>query len=276
MASPLAVDIPGSSPYIRGMKNILFLTLVVGLIIACSDKKNSNSADRLISDFDNANKIGTIRQLTDDYRSIYPVFGPGDTIVFYQRLLLADVQDTFAYYPEERIKPYGLHISTGELYTLSQASEFPPAMLIDPAKLPNNFGKEPVFAVASPDSMSYAFETIEGTNKVHVIYLVEGDSIRQLTHGSVSCFLERFSSTGRYISAIYGKVPTWILIFDLIDGGAYRIPNDSGYVDYLTTFSTDDRMMMFVRSNNLYRFGSDFFGNITLFEFNNKIRSGDS
>ncbi|OGC94491.1 MAG: hypothetical protein A2W25_01535 [candidate division Zixibacteria bacterium RBG_16_53_22] len=239
---------------------------------ACSEKKGPGSSDWSGQGFGDATDIGTVTQLTDDYRSIYPVFGPGDTIVYYRRLLLTDAQDTFAYYPDELIKPYGKHISTGRLYTLSKASEFPSAREIDPVRLPHAFGKKPVFAVASPDSASYAFETVEGVNQVHTLFLVEGDSLRQISAGSVSCFLDRFSSTGRYLTAICGKVPTWILIFDLVDGGVYRIPHDGTYIDYLTSFSSDDRMMLFIRSNNAYRYGRDFFGNIDIFKFDGTRR----
>lgn len=252
---------------------ITILTML--LVLACSEKKGKGGSDRSGTGFKDARDMGNMTQLTDDYRSIYPVFGPGDTIVFYRRLLLTDVQDTFAYYPEELIKPYGKHIFTGELYTLSKAGEFPSAREISPARLPNDFGKKPVFAIASPDSVSYAFETIEGTSQVHTLYLVEGGSLRQITSGSVSCFLDRFSNTGRYLTAIYGRVPTWVLIFDLVDGGVYRVPHDSSYVDYLTSFSSDDQMMAFIRSNNAYRYGRDFFGNIILFKFKDSRHARD-
>ncbi len=255
------------------MKKGILLLLALLLAYACSGNKGRGGSAFSGFAYENAMTIGALKQLSDDERSIYPVFGPGDTIVFFQRLLLTDVLDTFIYHQDETIKPYGAHISSGELYTLSKASEFPSAQVLDPAKLPNDFGRQPVFAIASPDSQSYAFETAEGSSEVHTLYLVEGDSLRQITSGSVSCFLDRFSNTGRYLTAIYGKVPTWVLIFDLVEGGAYRIPHDSTFVDYLTSFSSDDHMMSFIRSNSAYRFGQDYFGNIFLFTFNDKSRA---
>jgi len=249
------------------MKNKMLLMVVSLVFLVCSrDGKQGNSRGFRAA-LKDATAIGTITQLSNDWRSIYPVFDPGDTIAFYRRLLLTDVQDTFAYYENERIRPYGVNIYTGELYTLSKNCEFPPSRELDPTKLPNDFGKKPTFAIASPDSVSYAFETVDGQSQVHTLYLVEGDSLRRITDGDVSCFLDRFSNTGRYLTAIYGKIPTWILIFDLIEGGVYRIPHDSDYVDYLTSFSSDDHKMLFIRSNRQYRYGRDFFGNIQLFTF---------
>jgi hypothetical protein len=249
------------------MKYALSAILLMALIMSCQDDRGREGVGRSGLSFENATQIGELRQITTDDRSIYPIFGPGDTIIFYQRMLLADIQDTFAYRPSETIKPYGVHITTGELYTLSKAGEIPLAWEADPDSLPDDFGRQPVYAIVAPDSFTYAFETVEGSNQVHTLYLVEGDSLRQITSGSVSCFLERFSNTGRYLTAVYGKIPTWVLIFDLVDGGVYRIPHDSIYVDYLTSFSPDDRMMLFIRSRNVYRHGRDFFGDIYLFTF---------
>jgi hypothetical protein len=242
----------------------LFAALIIG---GCSERKSAGVGDRFVRSLQDATTIGTLSQLTDDQRAIYPVFGPGDTIACYQRLLLTESEDTFAYYDDEMVKPYGVHVSSRELYTLSRAIDFPSALRIDTSKLPDHYGKDAEFAVASPDTLAYAFETVSGENQVHTLYLVTDDSVTQLSFGPTSCFLDRFSNTGRYLTAVYGKGPTWLLVYDLIRGGVYRIPHDSSFVDYLTVFSQYDEMMLFIRSDKNYRWGSDFFGDIWLFKF---------
>lgn len=217
-------------------------------------------------------KSGALERLTDDGRSIYPNFGPGDTIVFYQRLLLTDLADTFAYFPEDIIKPYGVNIKNGELYTLEGKPGFPSAKEIDVSRLPQIMGEETVWGVRSPDSGTIAFETIptKSKEKTHFIYLSVDDSVRQLTFGDVPCFIERFSNTGRYLTAVYNTGPTWLLIFDLKNNLLYKIErpeSDGDIADYLTSFSSDDSMMLFVRSKKEYLWGNDYFGDIWLLKF---------
>ena len=219
--------------------------------------------------FKDAALIGILKQLTSDERSIYPVFGPGDTIAFYQRLLLTDAQDTIAYRQKDLVKPYGIHTNNGELYTLSAPMEFPSNRKMELSEIPALYEDSSVYAISSPESSVYAFETLVGENQIHTIFLTMGDSLRQLSWGDTSCFLDRFSNSGRYLTAIYAQGPTWVLIFDLKFDKVYRIPNDSLAVDYLTSFSADDGEMLFIRSRKLYRWGHDFFGNIWEFKFSN-------
>jgi hypothetical protein len=252
-------------------RNIVILVL---LLAACGGKNNGDSqAEKFRHSMLNAETIATMTRITDDSRSIYQVFGPGDTIAFYQRLLLTDAEDTSMYYPEDMIKPYGKNLINDALYTLSSPAPFPSNDTIPRGNLPRKLGEETVYGVKSPDSSLFAYETValvnkEGTREAHRIYLVKGDSTRQLSFGDTSVFLDRFSNTGRYLTAIYGTMPTWLLIFDLKDDKVYRIKHDSTYVDYLTSFSPSDSMMMFIRSDSRYRLGRDFFGDIWLVRFN--------
>jgi hypothetical protein len=252
-------------------KNIVIMVL---LLAACGNKNDIESqGDKFRRSIISAETIATMTRITDDNRSIYQVFGPGDTIAFYQRLLLTDAEDTSMYYPEDLIKPYGKNLINNELYTLSNPAPFPPNDTIPRGNWPHRLGEETVYGVKSPDSSLFAYETValtnkEGTKEAHRIYLVNGDSTRQLSFGDTSVFLDRFSNTGRYLTAVYGTMPTWLLIFDLKEDKVYRIGHDSTYVDYLTSFSPSDSMMMFIRSDSRYRLGRDFFGDIWLVKFN--------
>lgn len=251
------------------MKREVFL-LISLLLLACGSRKLSET-DRFRVLAVDATKIGVLQRLTDDDRSIYPVFGPGDTIVYFQRFLLPDVADTFAYFSDETVKPYGVNINDGQLYTLDGKVDFPSNRVIEVSDLPKRAGEETIWGVASPDSGTFAFETVPEGGKTHLIYLAWGDSIRQLSFGNIPCFLDRFSNTGRFLTAIYGTGPTWILIFDLKANLIFRIErpeNDNASIDYLTSFSPDDRMMLFIRSDKKYRLEQDYFGDIWLLRFN--------
>jgi hypothetical protein len=251
-----------------------YIVVLVFLSAACGSKNNSDlQAEKFRRSMISAETIATLTRITDDSRSIYQVFGPGDTIAFYQRLLLTDAEDTSMYYPEDLIKPYGKNLINDQLYTLGSPATFPPSDTIQRGLLPRKMGEESVYGVKSPDSNLFAYETValinkEGSKGVHRIYLVNGDSTRQLSYGDTSVFLDRFSNTGRYLSAIYGSMPTWLLIFDIKEDKVYRIEHDSTFVDYLTSFSPSDSMMMFIRSDSKYRLGRDFFGDIWLARFN--------
>jgi hypothetical protein len=238
------------------------------LLLACGSDRSKETV-KFRNSAKNIGKIGVLQQLTDDGRSIYPIFAVGDSIVYYQRLLLTDLADTFAYFPEQIIKPYGVNLKSHELYTLQGKLDYPPSGEIEVTDLPKRSGESIVWAIRSQDSSMAAFETIpiEGTELTHVIYLVRGDSVQRLTYGDVSCFIDRFSNSGRYLTAIYNTGPAWILIFDLKENALYiidRSEQDGKVDDYLTTFSSDDRMMLFIRTAKEYTWNKDYFGDIWL------------
>jgi hypothetical protein len=247
---------------------LLFLSLTV---LSCSEgEKGRRSAfpERAVD----VATTGSLKQLTDDNRSIYPVFGPGDTIVFYQRLLITDPQDTIGYFREEWVKPYGIHFESGELYTLSAAREFPSQRQLDPSSIAPEYANDAVFAIQSPDSNVYAFETVTGDDGNHTIFLSSDGFIKQLSDGETHYYLDRFSDTGRYLTAIRGKGPTWVVIYDLQKQRAFRIPHgDTATIDYLTSFSSDDARMLFIRTDRKYSWGRDYFGDIWLYTFGNTI-----
>jgi hypothetical protein len=57
------------------------------------------------------------------------------------------------------------------------------------------------------------------------------------------------------------------MVFDLKSNIAYRIERIGDYIDYMTNFSSDDKMMIFVRSDGKYMAGRDYFGDIWLVKF---------
>lgn len=237
--------------------------------LACSPEQQRMTSDELFrSSLVDAGRIAATKQITDDDRSIYPAFGPGDSLVFYQRLLITDPADTFYYFTEKMIRPYGVNVESGELYDLSEKYRYPPDRALKVDELAIRSSERVAWAIRSPDSNVIAYETLSGPESAtHTVYLAIADSVRQLSYGTVSCFLDRFSNTGRYLTAVYGTGPTSALIFDLEKDLIYQVSQDSGTVDYMTNFSSDDSMMVFVRSDRKYSWGDDFFGNIYLLKF---------
>jgi hypothetical protein len=264
----------GITDIINSMKKMLLPVVLLALFFCGTDK--SRETRKFRDSIIDAAKIGSFQKLTDDGRSVYPIFDPGDTIVYYQRLLLTDLADTFAYFPEQIIKPYGVNIKNNDLYTLQGKLGYPSAEELDTTDYPLRKGEETVWAILSPNRSTVAFETIKNGDKdeTHIIYLEKGDSTRRLSYGDTSCFLERFSNTGRYLTAIYSTSPTWIMIFDLQEDRLYRINRPDSMVesiDYLTSFSSDDRLMLFIRSAKVYQWGDDYFGDVWMLKFNSGL-----
>jgi hypothetical protein len=250
-----------------------YFTAIVLAIIACSSKKPEKSLDDTFrAGLIDASTAGTLQQLTTDGRSIYPVFGQGDTIVLYKRLLITDPKDTIAYFPNEMVRPYGINIVTKDLFTTEGDYDFPEVGQLPDSELPKQQYENAVWGIRSPNKNISAFESLISKEKsIRHIYLSYGDSIKQLTYGEMSCFIDRFSNTGRYLTAIYNTGPTWILIFDLKKNMIYRINRGNqsdSLIDYLTCFSPNDNMMLFIRSVKQYRWGRDYFGNVWLYKFN--------
>jgi len=249
---------------------LIYLSLAF-LIFGCSpDKQADIRYDRFLESLKPATELGTISRLTQDGRSLYPVFAPGDSIVFYKRLLVTTAEDAEGRTEEELVRPYGINLINNELYTLSGDYPYLQADNIDPSRAPQGYGENTIRALESPDGKIIGFETAIGFNRdSHTIYLARGDSITQLTYGDLPCFLERFSNTGKYLSAVCGRGPTWIIIFDLENQVGYRIERIENRVDYLTAFSSDDKLMAFIRSDKRYSYGLDFFGDVWLLRFKN-------
>jgi hypothetical protein len=264
------IDKDSNSDYYGDMK--IRLIILAALLLACSSNKNKIALDeRFRNEMIDAADIGKLTPLTQDGRSIYPIFAPGDTIVYYKRLLITDAVDTFIYKMDEMIKPYGIGISNGELYTLSKPYDYPSTRVVPPSDYPRRYGEKVDWALRSPaDSNVIAFETVtsDNENAIHILYLAIGDSIIQLSFGNISCFLDQFSNTGRYLSAIYDQGPTWIIVYDIKKGRCYRINHEGDSIDYLSIFSPDDSMMLFIRSDKKYRYGKDYFGDVWLLKFN--------
>jgi hypothetical protein len=247
----------------------VYISLVI-LVFGCSPEKKADIRyDRFSESLKPAAETGTINRLTQDGRSLYPVFAPGDSIVLYKRLLVTTAEDAEGRTDEELVKSYGINIVNNELYTLPGDYPYIEPDTVDLSRAPTKYGENTIRALESPDGKIIAFETVTGPDRdSHTIYLARGDSIMQLTYGDLPYFLERFSNTGKYLSAVCGRGPTWIIIFDLENNVGYRIERIEDRVDYLTAFSSDDKMMVFIRSDRRYSYGLDFFGDIWLLRFN--------
>ncbi len=246
----------------------IFFPLAI-FVLGCSPENEADIRyNRFLESLKSAKDIGTINRLTQDGRSIYPVFAPGDSIVIFKRLLVVTADDAEGRTEEELVGSYGMNVYNNELYTLSRDYPYIQADNIDPSRVPRGYGENVIRALESPDGKTIAFEKTTGSARdSHTIYLAHGDSIIQLTYGDLPCFLERFSNTGKYLSAICGRGPTWIILFDLEKQVGYRIERIENRVDYLTAFSSDDKMMAFIRSERRFSYGFDFFGDVWLLRF---------
>ncbi|MEE9553718.1 MAG: hypothetical protein V3W18_05420 [candidate division Zixibacteria bacterium] len=248
------------------MKAIILFASV--FFLSCSSKPPEKiQTDRFIESQNTADLLGEIIRITDDSRSVYPVFASGDSIIYFNRLLVSNPDDTTGRSLGELIKPYGIKISDGELYTLSSEYEYIPGTPLN-SVIDSIAGENIVRQVKSPDGGVLAYETnIGGAPTSHTVYLARGDSTVQLTYGGQPCFIDRFSNNGKYLVVICGLNSTSLVIFDMNTYVGYRIPNDNNSIDYSTSFSSDDRMMVFIRSDKQYSIGSSFLGDIWLFKF---------
>ena len=239
------------------------------LFLCCSPEKQQEvHPNRFLESLRPASELGTLTRLTQDGRALLPEFGSGDSIVFFEMLLVTDPETAAGRKTEDIIKPYGVDVANKELYTLSADYRHPEEDTEEVSDVPHGVGETVTKTLRSPDGKTVAYETITGSNKdSHTLYLMQGDSVTQITYGDLPCFLDRFSNTGRYLSAVCGRGPTWIIIFDMRSGRGYRIERVEDRLDYMTAFSSDDKMMAFIRSEKKYSMGLEFFGDIWLLKF---------
>jgi hypothetical protein len=244
-------------------------TILIILLLSCSPEEQQQvHRNRFLESLRPASEIGVLTRLTQDGRALFPAFGPEDSIVFFKMLLVTDPETAAGRETEDIVKPYGVDVASKGLYTLSADYPYPERSSRQTSDIQHGVGENVVRALEAPDGKTIAYETTVGRNKdSHTIYLIKGDSVVQLTYGDLPCFLDRFSSTGRYLSAVCGRDPTWIIIFDLESGRVYIVDRVEDRLDYMTAFSSDDRMMAFIRSEKKYSMGLDFFGDIWLFRF---------
>lgn len=239
------------------------------LSFGCAENKQpSERPNRFLNSLKHASEISNLERLTQDGRCIYPIFAPGDTIIYFRRLLAPDHEAASGKEYKDLIKPFGININTMELLTLSTDYEYPALNYVDKTELPEVAGESITIAINSPDSGIFAFETEEdGPSRKRKIYISNKDQISQLTYGDISCFLGKFSNGGRYISGLLDWNPSWIIIFDLESDENYIIERENDLIDYMTSFSSDDRMMVFIRSDGRYKIDGSVFGDIWLLRF---------
>lgn len=245
--------------------------LVLLSVLACSKEEPPEVYhNRFLESLEPAGQIGELNRLTDDDRSGFPLFAPGDSIIYFKKLLVSESVDTLGRAPEDLVRPYGIRISDKELYTLSHDYVYPDRKGVD-LQTSEWSSERIIWALESPDGETIAYETVVGNlRESRTVYLMRGDSTVQLTYGDTPCFIDRFSNTGRYLTVICGYGPSRLIIFDLLSNAAYKVPQDGDFIDYMTAFSSDDKMMAFIRSNKQFSIDYDFLGNIWLMTFANR------
>ena len=246
------------------------IPILLALILGCAgQEKQDLRIDRFLNSLNPVSEISSLKRLTQDGRCIYPIFAPGDTIIYFRRLLAANNEAASGKEYKDLVKPFGMNLRTGELLTLSADYNYPPPNYADTANFPELSAEPVILGLKSPRNGIIAFETTEkGPSGRSKIYLRDGDMLSQLSYGDVSCYLENFSASGRYISARLGWDPSWIILFDLDNGKNYKIERQSDMIDYMTCFSSDDRQMIFIRSESRLVMDGASFGDIWLLTFN--------
>ena len=250
------------------MKN--FFLLILLLIASCGDNSQPvEKPNRFKESLHKASEILTLERLTQDGRCIHPNFAPGDTIIYFRRLLAPNEEAASGVEYKDLIKPFGMNINSGELLTLSTEFTYPLQNYAERIDLPAPSEEVVTQGIYSPDSTYIIFETTEkNVQQNRKIYIEKDDQISQLTFGDISCYLEKVSNSGHYISALFNWDPSWIIIIDLQSGKNYIINRDNDMIDYMSCFSSDDKMMVFIRSDGTIDMDGTVFGDIWLARFN--------
>jgi len=240
------------------------------LLLGCSTKKEPLSGpDRFEASLNNISTIASIEPLTDDGRCFRPWFGPGDSMVVFERLLATAPEDTFGRSKSELIKGQAINIRTRELFEVGGEYEYVHPETSDTSILRPKQGEQIDLALKSPVLGILAYEAYPiGKITRSLIYLLRNDTLSQLSSGSKPIYLDRFSNTGRFLTAIYDDSLARIIVYDLPDNNKpYIIPGYGFFVDYMTAFSSNDGMMVFIRSDQKYALGNEPFGDIYLVRF---------
>jgi len=251
------------------MKFILTILTVLLLTLSCADEKKTYvQSNRFWDSLIDATEIGELEQITDDGRFLLPYFAPGDSILIANRLLATDAETASRLTKDQISGIMGININTKDIFKLSKYPNYPTNNLYQDSLSSVPLYEYFTYAIQSNDSSVIAFETIIDVNtNQRAVYISKEDSVYQLSYGDLSCSLDRFSNTGRYLTALIGNNKTWVIIFDLQSGKAYKIPNDEERPDSMIAFSSDDKMIAFVRSEGLVSNENNYYGDIWIFKF---------
>lgn len=252
------------------MKKIALISGVILILFGCGGEKTPNRKyDRFENSIKPASELGSVERLTQDDRCIYPMFAPGDTIIYFRRLLAENSEAASGKEYEDLIKPFGININTKELLTLSRDYNYPAPNFIELSELPKIAGETVTHGLISNDSSIIIMEAIRpGISNIGRLYTIKDSILSQLTFGDHSCYLEEISNGGKYITALLDWDPSHILIINLDTDDKYEIAPENQLLDYMTKFSSDDKMIVFVRSDKRFVLNDTVFGDIWLFRFN--------
>jgi hypothetical protein len=252
------------------MTKIALILAAILVLSGCGEEKSSSRKfDRFENSIKPASELGSIKRLTQDDRCIYPIFAPGDTIIYFRRLLAENSEAASGKEYEDLIKPFGININTGELLTLSRDYNYPAPNFIKLSELPKIAGETVTHGLISNDSSIIIMQAIRpGISGFSRIYTIKDSVLSQLTFGDHSCYLEELSNNGKYITALLDWDPSRILIINLVSGDKYKIEPEDQLLDYMAKFSSNDKMIVFIRSDKRYVLNETVFGDIWLFRFN--------
>lgn len=251
------------------MKKIALISTAILLLFGCGGEKTSNRKyDRFENSIKPASELGSVERLTQDDRCIYPMFAPGDTIIYFRRLLAGNSEAASGKEYQDLIKPFGININTGELLTLSQDYYYPAPNFAKLKDLPSIADETVTHGLISKDSSIIVMEAVRpGFSGLSRLYTFRDSILSQLTFGNHSCFLEELSNDGEYITVLLDLNPSHLLIINLKSGDKYEIAPENQLLDYMSKFSSNDKMIVFIRSDKRFVLNDTVFGDIWLFRF---------
>jgi len=250
------------------MKKVSVLFMILAL--NCSDNKQQlENKDRFSSNFTSMDEIALIEQITNDGKCLFPSFAEGDSIIMFKRLLVNAPEDTFGRAINDMVKNYGINIATKELYNIGGIYDYPRPLAAEPESLKPKTGEIISWAAELKEKGLLAYESYPiGNPNQSNIYLLKNNILEQLSVGPRPVYLDRISNSGRFLSAIYGDSLSRIILYDILnENRVYVIKGFGFFVDYMTSFSSTDSMMVFIRSNQKFAIGTEPFGDIFLVRF---------
>ncbi len=246
------------------------ILLAILLLLSCAKEKQETKitiTDRFINSCKPIEEVAEMKRLTEEGKCLNPTFSTGDTIIFFKRLLVSDPDDTIGLKFSQVVKPFGINVNNSELYTLNQDYDYRKP-IIDRSNPPSGILTENFAGrIKSPDTNVSAYQTLQIGGAPGPIYISRNGISSQISYGDTACYLNGFSSTGRYINIICGDENPRIILYDTKTDQHIIISGAGNYMDYMPCWSRDDKVMAFIRSERRFSFEQNSFGDIWLVRF---------
>lgn len=259
---------------IRFSINFILLLSFISLINCGSEPEEAkpipaSTRDRFADQFEDISEIAELKQLTNSEQDYIPFFNTAGNRIFYSSLFTIKEDENDSSENEIVEIYYSMDYKTGKLFILQDEPIKPQSEYLQADLLPDTPTEKPLYGIRSGNALYYTAAAIANKN-INVIYQMIDDSLTQLTFGKQSSLLQTISPDGRFVSFLYDRSSSFLVIYDNQSGEYYVVPkNDSkpDQLDYAAGFSPDSKYLVFLRSGNLYTKNNISYGNIWLIEF---------